>query len=118
LQSQVNLDVTRYFHEGSDPLVRLWGKWCGPNWTANQVKPAQAATKKDRLVPCNDELDCACKRHDLDIRDNGPNHRGDMQLKREAEIIVADPYYLATNPEMYFTAQAVIVAMDLVQWTR
>jgi len=70
------------------------------------------------LVPCNDELDCACKRHDLNIADNGPNDAGDMRLKYEAALIVADPYYLATNPEMYFTAQAIMIAMDLVKWTR
>jgi len=99
-------------------MVRLWGKWCGPNWTANQVKPAQSATAKDRLVPCNDALDCACKRHDLDIRDNGPNAAGDERLKREAQAIVRNPFILATNPEMYFTAEAVVIAMDLVLWTR
>lgn len=99
-------------------MVRIWGKWCGPNWTANQVKPAQDATQADRFVPCNDELDCACKRHDLDIADNGPNAAGDLRLMQEADIIANDFYYLATNPQMFFTAEAVVVAMSLARWTR
>jgi len=99
-------------------MVRLWGRWCGPNWTANQVKPAEDATKADALSPCDDNLDCACKEHDLNIAQKGANFEGDTRLMRSAQKIVSNPFELAMNPEKYFAAEAVVIAMSLVRWTR
>ena len=100
-------------------MVRIHGKWCGPNWTANQIKPAKDATKRDRLVPCNDSLDCACKRHDLDIADSGsPSFASDTRLMKEAEKILANPILAITQPIMYAKAFAIRDSMSLVRWTR
>jgi len=100
-------------------MVRLHGKWCGPNWTANQIKPAKDATKRDRKVRCNDALDCACKQHDLDIADLGePTFNSDTRLMRKAQAIINNPLYAITNPRMYAAAFVVRDSMNLVRWTR
>ena len=99
-------------------MVRLHGKWCGPNWTANQRKPAKDATKRDRMVSCSDSLDCGCKRHDLDIADSGPSFESDTRLMRKALAIMNNPLYAVTNPRMYAAAFVVHDAMAVVRWTR
>ena len=99
-------------------MTRVWGKWCGPGWTANQSKPESTLTRADRRVPCNDSLDCACKRHDIDIRDNGVSFASDTRLMREAAIIAENPVNAIKNPQQYFAAQAIVAAMAIVRWTR
>lgn len=99
-------------------MTRVWGKWCGPGWTANQSKPESTLTRKDRRVPCIDSLDCACKKHDIDIRDNGVSFRSDTVLMNEAASIVANPINAIKNPSMFFAAEAIVAAMALVRWTR
>jgi hypothetical protein len=100
-------------------MVRIHGQWCGPNWTANQVKEAKDATKSDRKVGCIDRLDCACKKHDLDIADSGsPSFKSDTELARAAQRILNNPFLAITNPIMYAKAIAVRDSMNLVRWTR
>lgn len=99
-------------------MVRLWGLWCGPNWTAGQVKPAEDATKADARSPCIDNLDCACKEHDLNIAQKGANYDGDTRLLRVAQKILNDPMELAFNPDKYAAAEVVAIAMSLVRLTR
>jgi len=99
-------------------MTRVYGKWCGPGWTANQAKPELTLNRKDRRVPCNDSLDCACKRHDIDIRDNGVSFRSDTVLMNEAAAIAANPVNLIKNPQMFFAAEAIVAAMAIVRWTR
>ena len=45
------------------------GNWCGPGWTAGQYKPSAALTDSDRDVPAIDQLDQACKNHDIGLHD-------------------------------------------------
>jgi hypothetical protein len=100
-------------------MVRIHGQWCGPNWTAGQVKEAKDATKADRKVGCIDKLDCACKQHDLDIADSGsPSFASDTRLMKEAMKIIANPLYAWTNPTMYAKAFLIRDSMSLVRWTR
>lgn len=49
--------------------MRAHGNWCGPGWTAGQYKDAKDLTDEDRNVPAVDELDAACKEHDIDLHD-------------------------------------------------
>ena len=99
-------------------MTRIHGKWCGPGWTANQSKPESTLTRKDRRVPCTDDLDCACKKHDIDIRDNGVSFASDTRLMNDAQSIVDNPINLVKSPGMYFAAEAIVIAMSLVRWTR
>lgn len=99
-------------------MVRVWGNWCGPNWTAGQKKPAQDATKDDERVSCIDSLDCGCREHDLNIRDNGASFESDLKLQRIAEKILANPFNAITNPNQYAAANVVAIGMALSKWRR
>ena len=99
-------------------MVRVWGNWCGPNWTADQVKPAQAATKQDEMVSCIDNLDCGCREHDLTIRNFGPSFESDLKLQRVAEKILANPFNAVIKPNQYAAANVVAIGMALSKWRR
>jgi hypothetical protein len=45
--------------------MRAYGNWCGPGWSAGQDKDAKDLTEEDFNVPAIDELDQACKDHDI-----------------------------------------------------
>ena len=49
------------------------GNWCGPGWSARQWKDAKDLTEEDKLVPAVDELDQACKEHDIGIAEGDPD---------------------------------------------
>lgn len=50
--------------------MRAYGNWCGPGWTAGQYKNANELTEEDYNIPAIDELDQACKEHDIAIYEN------------------------------------------------
>lgn len=73
-------------------MVRIHGNWCGPDWTAGQVKPAKDMIPSDYLVNCTDKLDCACKVHDIDVFERGGRTRGsDTRLSNVAIRMSMDP---------------------------
>lgn len=45
-----------------------YGNWCGPGWSAGQAKDSADLTYSDFDVPAIDELDQACKNHDIGLR--------------------------------------------------
>jgi hypothetical protein len=45
----------------------FYGNWCGPYWTAGQVKSTSELTQEDFNVPALNELDEVCKQHDIDL---------------------------------------------------
>jgi len=51
---------------------RAHGKWCGPGWSAGQWKDAKDLTEEDKKVEAIDELDQACKEHDIGIAEGDP----------------------------------------------
>jgi hypothetical protein len=99
-------------------LVKIHGRWCGPNWTNNQVKPAKDANAADRRGKCIDDLDCACKVHDLDIKDDGASFASDTKLMNAAQRILNNPLNLITRPLVYGRARVVRDSMNLVRLTR
>lgn len=54
-------------------MVRYYGNWCGPNWTAGQAKSTAELTNSDRSVPAVDAFDQVCKDHDINIHDAQTN---------------------------------------------
>jgi len=69
--------------------MRIHGNWCGPDWTAGQVKPASAMIPSDYRVPCTDKLDCACKIHDIDVFERGGRTRSSDTLLSNTAIRIA-----------------------------
>lgn len=74
-------------------MVKIHGKYCGPNWTAGKVLAAKNATDKDFQVKPIDDLDAACRIHDKDIRDKGNSFKVDTKLMRKAEKIARSAKY-------------------------
>ena len=99
-------------------MVRIHGNWCGPNWTAGQKIPAEALKAKDRRFPCDDKLDCACRKHDISIKDQGPTKKSDQALQNAAQKILDNPVNLFISPIMYGNARVIRDAMSVVKFTR
>ncbi|MGH8123158.1 MAG: RHS repeat-associated core domain-containing protein, partial [Rudaea sp.] len=67
--------VNTYAFVGNDPLtgidpyglIKIYGNWCGPDWTGGYKKPWNDLTQYERkhIKPPIDQLDGACKDHDL-----------------------------------------------------
>lgn len=55
-----------YYPRDGDYLVKVHGKWCGPNWTGGRKLSAEDYAKRGYSwdAPCTDALDCACRQHD------------------------------------------------------
>ena len=95
-------------------MARIHGNWCGPNWTAGQVKPASEITRADLKVKCLDTLDCGCKQHDITIGTVGHSFATDEKLRRISEreaLRVWWPYYA-------MKARMVAEAMAKSRWFR
>jgi len=46
-------------------MVRVWGRWCGPNWTAGRAIPARDYDwDSDPSPGTTDNLDLCCRIHD------------------------------------------------------
>ena len=65
-------DVNLYAYVGNDPidykdpqgLFRYYGNWCGGDWTGGKRQSYERDFYKVAL-PAIDELDAACRRHDI-----------------------------------------------------
>ena len=71
-------------------MVRIHGRWCGPNWTDGRAIDALSykQTGGDFKGKCIDKLDCACRAHDRDCaNDRGCSAAGDRKLIREALLV-------------------------------
>lgn len=71
-------------------MVRIHGRWCGPNWTDGQAIDALSYKQMggDFKGKCIDKLDCACRAHDKDCADSrGCSSRADRKLIREALLV-------------------------------
>lgn len=99
-------------------MAKIHGNWCGPNWTAGQKIPASKLKRARRGFKCIDKLDCACRDHDISIKDNGPSFRSDQALQDQAQRIINNPINAIINPLMYAKAIAVRDVMSVTKFTR
>ena len=71
-------------------MVRYHGNWCGPTWTAGQIKEASELTDEDRKVPAIDQLDACCKEHDISIADANDvqdiNKANDIFIEKASQL--------------------------------
>jgi hypothetical protein len=71
-------------------VVRIHGRWCGPNWTDGRNIDALAYKQAggDFKGRCVDKLDCACRNHDKDCANTrGCSARADRKLVRTALLV-------------------------------
>ena len=74
-------------------MVRIYGKYCGPGWTAGKARDAKDTPKSEffRVRPI-DALDNACRSHDWRCkRDNGCTKNSDRLLANAADDVARDP---------------------------
>jgi len=102
-------------------MVRIHGRWCGPNWTNGKVQTAREYKLKGGtfLTPCDDKLDCACRTHDRQCSGkNGCSSAADRKLMKSAQNILDNPLNLLLNPIMYGKARVIRDGMALASLTR
>jgi len=74
-----------------DPMVKIHGRWCGPNWTGGRKLSAAQYAKRgyDWNSSCSDQLDCACRDHDRSCSGpKGCSKAADTRLIRAARARV------------------------------
>jgi hypothetical protein len=78
------------YHPEAIPMVRIHGRWCGPNWTDGRNIDALAYKQAggDFKGRCVDKLDCACRAHDKDCANTkGCSASADRKLVRTALLV-------------------------------
>ena len=96
-------------------LVKIWGNWCGPDWTGGQRVSAQDY-KGSWKAPCQDNLDCACRRHDRDAsHPKGNSKAGDDALLRVAKQVALNPITRIFQPSKASAADKIILAISIAK---
>ena len=106
-------------------MVKIYGNWCGPNWTGGKHLSAEEYKNRgyDWSAPCNDPLDCACRTHDKACSGSkGCSRRADTALIQAAEKRIIPPWLLPFNSKARIkesmNAQLVRDAMLIARLTR
>ena len=96
-------------------MVRLHGRWCGPNWTDGKNISARdyLLAGGDFKGRCVDDLDCACREHDKACSGpKGCTAKADRKLAAKAQWIAL------TQPRLRSIAQTVASGIALTSITR
>lgn len=92
-------------------MVKIWGNYCGPNWTAGKARPAKDIDKLPYVAP-TDKLDAACMQHDRTCSKGGCSRAGDRKLRNTALLLAA------TSPSVREPALLIAAAMIAAEPTR
>lgn len=88
-------------------LVKIWGNWCGPDWTGGQRVSAQDY-QGSWNYPARDDLDRACRRHDRDCaHPDGCSRSADAALISTALRVAANPINRIFRPGKTTAAQVI-----------
>ena len=72
-------------------MVRIWGRWCGPQWTAGRkIYAREYDWENDPSPRVQDNLDACCRLHDRvygATKDSKKLDKSDLELARCAERI-------------------------------
>ena len=102
-------------------LVKIHGRWCGPNWTNGRNQTARDYKLKGGTfkTPCDDALDCACRTHDKECSGKqGCSAAADRKLAKSDQKILDNPLNLFLNPVMYGKARLIRDGITLASFTR
>ena len=94
-------------------MVRIHGRYCGPNWTHGRRIPASDYDKYREVKPI-DALDRACQAHDKDCSKGGCSKKGDEALIRRALIVAGS----TSNPQLRATALVIAAGISAALPTR
>jgi len=102
-------------------MVKIYGNWCGPNWTAG--RRIDALTYKEQGgqfdEPCIDKLDCACRKHDRSCAHPlGCSRKGDAELVKTALAVSVNPRNRLFNPVLANTAALIAAGITAASATR
>jgi len=103
------------------PIVKIYGNWCGPDWTAGRSISAQQYRAEGGQFdePCIDKLDCGCRKHDRDCSDRrGCSRKGDTELIKTALKVAIDPRNRLFNPQLANTAALIAAGITAARTTR
>lgn len=94
-------------------IVKIHGRYCGPNWTHGRAVPASDYYKYPEVQPI-DALDAGCQAHDKDCANGGCSKRGDLALADVAIVVAAT----TSDPTLRTKALAIAGAMAATAPTR
>jgi len=94
-------------------MVKIHGRYCGPNWTHGRNIPAEDYDLYDEVTPI-DALDKACQAHDKDCSKGGCSRKGDTRLRNAALLVAATTF----NPQLRVTALSIAAGMEVARRTR
>lgn len=93
--------------------MKLYGKYCGPNWTHGRNVPAADYNKYPEVRPI-DRLDRGCQAHDKDCSQGGCSRKGDLALMDVALAVAVSSPDIRTRA----IATSIAVAMAATADTR
>ena len=99
-------------------LVRIWGNWCGPNWTGGQRVSAQDY-QGSWSSPAIDNLDTACRTHDKACSGpEGCSKKADDDLLKVARKISGNPIERIFRKQKVKASDKIIAAITAARFTR
>jgi hypothetical protein len=102
-------------------MVRIHGRWCGPNWTDGRVQSAREYKLKGGTfkTPCDDKLDCACRTHDKECSGkDGCTSAADTKLMKAAQKYLDNTLNAIAHPIIYSKARVIRDGMSVTRLTR
>lgn len=74
--------LSRARHSVLDPMVKIYGNWCGPNWTGGRRLSAQEYDERglDWNATAISPLDRGCRTHDYEGRSGSMPRAADTRL--------------------------------------
>lgn len=102
-------------------MVKIYGRWCGPNWTNNENISAREYLLRGGSfkTKCIDSLDCACRAHDEDCSNpKGCSSSADRKLALVCSRIINNPFQAIVNPRRYAAARVIRDGILLASLTR
>lgn len=88
-------------------MVKLHGRWCGPNWTdgRSQDAPTYKANGGNFTARAIDPLDKICRTHDKSCSGaDGCSVRGNLAMVRSIDRFLANPMNGVKYPTAYLKA--------------
>lgn len=102
--------------DGIDPtgLLKIYGNWCGPDWTGGFKKPWNDLTpwEQEHVLPPKNPLDKLCMDHDKCYGNCALNHRCDMKA-RSSCLLSCDRALIDKSKRRNFWGNVIAVGISI-----